>query len=191
MPAPAKRARVGSKETAENQSYPVQRRDYDYSATGGQVAQTIYERAGTKPDTVRGAPAWLPVLHTRTVAEADQPAGTTRWNRETGLWEPIDRVRGWTSHETAYTETSSVATGRRTLLTRTYYTGPSKQTMRFDVLPYTAAGLGEPQYQYYRFAQNSPVESGLVSYAQEFAAYRTQHPAGRSPDQHARNAGLD
>ena len=30
-----------------------------------------------------------------------------------------------------------------------------------------------------------------MSYAQEFAAYRTQHPAGRSPDQHARNAGLD
>jgi hypothetical protein len=186
-----RQGRVSSEETAENQSFLTQRRDFEYSPAGVQVAQTVYERAETKPDTVRTAPAWLPVLHTRTVAEADQPAGSTRWNRETGLWEPIDRVRGWTSHDTTYAETRSVATGRRTLLTRTYYTGPGKQIMRFDVLPYTGSGLGEPQYQYYRFEHNSPVESGMVSYEKELAAYRAQNPTNRHDEQHARNEALD
>ena len=186
-----RQGRVSSEETAENQPFLTQRRDFEYNSAGVQVAQTIYERAETKPDTVRAPPAWLPVLHTRTVAEADQPAGSTRWNRETGLWEPIDRVRGWTSHDTTYAETRSVATGHRTLLTRTYYTGLGKQTMRFDVLPYTGSGLTEPQYQYYRFEHKCPVESGMVSYEKEFAAYRAQNPTSRHDDQHAYNEALD
>ena len=132
-----------------------------------------------------------PELYTRTVAEGNQPAGTTRWNRETGLWQPIDRVRTWTSHDTTYAETHTVADGRRTLLTRTYYTGPGKHTMRFDVLPFTSSGLGEPQYQYYRFEHNSPVESGTVSYAKELAADRTRHPTDRRNDQPAYNEALD
>ena len=176
--------RVSSEETAENQPFLTQRREFEYSPAGVQVAQT-------KPDTARTPPAWLPVLHTRTEAEADQPAGATRWNRETGLWEPTDRVRTWTSHDTTYAETRTVAEGRRTLLTRTYYTGPGKQTMRFDVLPYTTSGLGEPQYQYYRFEHNNPVESGLVSYDKELAAHRPPNPISRGDDPHARREGLD
>lgn len=183
--------RVSRQEITENQSYLVQRLDYSYNAAGAQVAQTIFERAESKPDTVRSSPAWLPALHTRTISETDQPAGSTRWNRENGLWEPIDRMWTWTSHDTTYAETRVVADGRRTLLTRTYYTGPDLHTMRFDVLPYTGFGLNEPRYQYYRFERGNPVESGTVSYAKEFAAYRTQHTADRGDDQHARHEALD
>lgn len=182
---------VRREETADNQAYLTQRRDFEYSTAGVLVAQTIFERAEVHPDTVRAPAAWLPVLHSRTVAEADQPAGTTRWNRETGLWEPLSRIRSWVGHDTTYAETRTVADGRRTLRTRTYYTGPGKHTMRFDVLPYTGFGLGEPQYQYYRFEQGNPVESGTVSYAREYAAARAQHSSDQGDDQHARNEGLD
>lgn len=184
-----RQGQVSSEETAENQSFLTQRRDFEYNAAGVQVAQTVYARAELKPDTVRTPPAWLPTVHTRTIAEADQPAGNTSWNRETGLWDAIDRTRSWTSHDTTYAETRTVATGQRTLLTRTYYTGPRKQIMRFDVLPYN--GSGEPQYQYYRFEHDCPVESGLVSYAKEFAAYSAPNSAGRHGDQRARNEALD
>lgn len=186
-----RQGQVTREETAESQSFLTQRRDFEYNAAGVQVAQTVYERAEIKPDTVRTAPSWLPTLHTRTLAEADQPAGTTAWNRETGLWQPIDRVRGWTSHDTTYAETHSVATGRRTLLTRTYHTGPGKQIMRFDVLRYTSSGLSEPQYQYYRFENKNPVESGMVSYDKEFIAYRTQNQQVVFKDQSDRYTALD
>lgn len=183
--------RLRREDTSEDRPYLSRRRDFEYSAAGALVAQTEFQRAETRADTVQAPPSWLPVLHTRTVAEPGEPAGATRFHIETGLWQPVDRVRSWTRHDTTYAETRTVPNGRLTLRTRSYYTGPGKNTLRYDVLPFEATGAGEPQFQYYRFEHNSPVESGTVSYEKAVETYLQSRSAAGRTDRHALYAALD
>ncbi|MBD2721491.1 hypothetical protein [Hymenobacter armeniacus] len=151
------------------------RNDWEYNAKGQAVAGTSYHLIGSRRDTGRADLAWLPTEHTRYVAEGTEPAGKTRWNAETGLWEPVTRLRTWTSHDTTYVETRD-AQGTVTELERQFAVGPGKNTQRTDNLTFTNGRPREPKFQYYRLEKKRVVESGEVTFEKEIQEYVEKHP---------------
>jgi YD repeat-containing protein len=151
------------------------RTDWEYNAKGQAVTGTSYHLIGSPRDTGRANLAWLPTEHTRLVAEGTEPAGRTRWNPDTGLWDPITRIRTWTSHDTTYTETRN-AMGAVTGLERQFAVGPGNNTQRSDNLTFSNGRPQEPKFTYYRTQKKRLVESGDVTFEKEIAAYVAKHP---------------
>ncbi|AII53834.1 hypothetical protein [Hymenobacter sp. APR13] len=149
------------------------RSEWEYNAAGTLVAGTSFSRLGARPDTGRADLAWVPAEHTRYVAEGTEAAGKTRWNVNTGLWEPQTRGRTWVSHDTTYTETRNEK-GVRIELERHFSLG--KGIIRADYLHFSERGPSEPKYYYYRVEKGRTVESGKVTFEQEIQQYVEKHP---------------
>ncbi|WP_345052798.1 hypothetical protein [Hymenobacter glaciei] len=166
--------RIVQQERAHDRVLSV-RTDWEYNAKGQAVTGTSYHAIGARQDTGRTGLAWLPTEHTRFVAEGTEPAGRTRWNTESGLWDPITRIHTWTSHDTTYTETRD-AKGTVTELERQFAIGSGKNTQRIDNLTFSNGRPQEPRFTYYRLQKNRLMESGQVTFEKEIETYVEKHP---------------
>ncbi|UOQ97377.1 hypothetical protein MUN81_19335 [Hymenobacter sp. 5317J-9] len=151
------------------------RNDWEYNAKGQAVAGTSYHLIGGRRDTGRADLAWLPTEHTRYVAEGTELAGKTRWNADTGLWDPLTRIRTWIRHDTTYVETRD-AQGTLTELERQFTVGLGKHTQRTDNLTFSNGRPREPKFRYYRIEKKHVVESGEVTFEKETQEYVEKHP---------------
>lgn len=151
------------------------RTDWEYNAKGQAVTGTSYHVVGARQDTGRAGLAWLPTEHSRFIADGTEPAGRTRWNTESGLWDPLTRIRTWTRHDTTYTETRD-AQGTVTELERQFAVGAGKNTQRIDNLTFSNGRPQEPRFTYYRLHKKRLMESGNVTFEKEIEDYVEKHP---------------
>lgn len=153
-----------------------------YDAAGHLTDFATYENTTPVADTSRLGTSWQPESRVHHPLKPDQTVYDERWDPLAKHWQRTALTRRWSSHDTAYVQTTRLPEGTSGFLLRTY-PAPGGRTRTDYMLTgqWFSTALTEPQYTYTRQEQGRDVEFGVLHFEEDLRTYLAQHPQAAKP----------